>query len=334
MSEPRSREGRVLGGVRYLRAEDVARRVRVSLQEARRFWRALGFAAVSDDLHAFTDRDARAMAHISSLVRQEALDQQTSLALTRAVGQSVAQLAAWQVELLSDYVAARRAGEPPDPQACTADLVDLVTALADDFEPLVTYAWRRHLTSALGTHVVDLAPPDGVVAGRRTVGLMDMVDFTGTIRRLGETGVARLVQEFEEHAANVITEGGGRLVKSVGDAVLFVTREAADGVHIGMRGQRELAHSRLPQVHIGIATGPVVNRLGDVFGTTVNRASRIAACAPPGGIVIDAATAAAVADQPGLRVTPSEVRQLKGLGDVQLYAVTRSSLVARRGSAG
>jgi adenylate cyclase len=288
----------------------------------------LGFAAASDDLHAFTDRDARAMAHISSLVRLNALDEETSLALTRAVGQSVAQLAAWQVELLSDYVAARRAEQLADPQACTADLVDLVTELADDFEPLVTYAWRRHLTSALGTHVVDLAPPDGVVAGRRSVGLVDMVDFTGTIRRLGETGVARLVQEFEEHAANVVTEGGGRLVKSVGDAVLFMTREAPDAVQIGMRAQRELAHHPLPQVHIGIATGPVVNRLGDIFGTTVNRASRIAGCAPPGGIVIDGATASAAHGVPGLVVQPWEVRQLKGLGDVQLYTVTRSNYLA------
>ena len=46
----------------------------------------------------------------------------------------------------------------------------------------------------------------------------------------------------------------------------------------------------LPDVRVGIATGPVLDRMGDVFGTTVNLASRLTALAAPGTVLVDAAT--------------------------------------------
>ncbi|PID54321.1 MAG: adenylate/guanylate cyclase domain-containing protein [Micrococcales bacterium] len=314
-----NREGRVLGAMRYLRSVDVARRAGVSVGAARRFWRSLGFAAVGDDLHAFTDRDARAMAHMSSLVRTKVIEESTALALTRSVGQSMGQLSAWQIELLSE-VARARLGSPTEAELAS-ELADLVTELADDLEPLLTYVWRRHLTSALATHMVDLLPPDGVVAGRHSVGFADLVNYTQTIHRLGEPEVARLVQRFEELAAACVAELGGRLVKSVGDAVLFTTRDAVDCVHIAFRLVRMMGQGDLPQVHVGIATGSLVNRLGDVFGTTVNRASRISATARAGEVIIDDATAAAIADSTDIVVRGGASRDLKGLGRVETYSV-------------
>ena len=50
----------------------------------------------------------------------------------------------------------------------------------------------------------------------------------------------------------------------------------------------------MPQMRIGLATGTVLNRMGDVFGTTVNRASRMTAIARPGTTVVDSATSEAL----------------------------------------
>ncbi|GMA88341.1 hypothetical protein GCM10025868_35910 [Angustibacter aerolatus] len=58
----------------------------------------------------------------------------------------------------------------------------------------------------------------------------------------------------------------------------------------------------MPDVRVGMATGPVVARLGDVFGTTVNRASRLTAVARPNSVLVDVATVHSLADRPDVEV--------------------------------
>jgi adenylate cyclase len=81
-----------------------------------------------------------------------------------------------------------------------------------------------------------------------------------------------------------------RIVNTMGDAVLAVAATDADA----LAGARRLvsavaADPGLPPVHVGLATGPVVWRRGDVFGATVNRAARLAEEAEPGEIRTDGA---------------------------------------------
>jgi adenylate cyclase len=74
--------------------------------------------------------------------------------------------------------------------------------------------------------------------------------------------------------------------------------------------------------HAGVHTGPVIERDLDLFGRTVNMASRIAGAAGPGEVLVSEAVAEAV-DNPALRFEPADAAMLKGISEpVQLFRVT------------
>jgi class 3 adenylate cyclase len=85
-----------------------------------------------------------------------------------------------------------------------------------------------------------------------------------------------------------------------------------------------LPASNLPTGHAGIAAGYVIERDNDVFGATVNLASRIADAAPDGRLYLARSDAAAVADVRGYEMSPVEPTSLHGIGLVDLMDVRRA----------
>ena len=90
----------LLGGERRWRRRDVARGAGVSVLSARKLWRALGFPSVDEDTVAFTDDDADALNRTVTMVREELLDEETTIAFARALGQTTDRLVSWQIEAL------------------------------------------------------------------------------------------------------------------------------------------------------------------------------------------------------------------------------------------
>jgi adenylate cyclase len=348
-------EESLLGASPTLRRRDVSSAAGVSLLSARKFWRALGFPIVGDEVQAFTDEDVAALHAVTGLVREGLMDEATALGMTRAVGRSVDRLATWQVQLLAEYVAAQDDASAPaaaPDRAAARRTVELFAKIADDLEPLVVYAWRRQAASALARVLAD-AEPEVVALGDggavplgdktsspddgshdhdpttlvRAVGFADLVSFTRVVRRLSERELAALVQRFEVVASDVVTSHGGRVVKTVGDEVLFVAQPGERAARIALDvadviGDDEL----LPDVRVGLSTGPVVGRLGDVFGTTVNRASRLTALARPGTVLVDVATVTSLAEVPDVEVQQLRGRSLRGIGHVVPWVLRRRSL--------
>lgn len=321
---------RVLGGRRELSSRQVSSDAGVSLPSARQFWRALGFPDVGEDMQAFTEADVDALHRVSRLVRDGLLDDTTALALTRAVGRSVDRLASWQVQLLGEALVEQRAMQQAGGSDAATDAGHdvgvLAMVLADEFEPLLVYAWRRHLASALHRYQAEVVPDPDVPTMQRAVGFADLVSFTRVVRRLSERDLAVLVQRFEAVTSDVVTSHGGRIIKTVGDEVLFVAWPPPAAAAIALDIASEIgADPLMPDVRVGVATGQVVARLGDVFGTTVNRASRLTSIAAPGTVLVDDATARVLTSISGFTCTPLRRRTLKGIGTVAPWLLTRSS---------
>jgi adenylate cyclase len=318
----------LLGEPRRLVRREVSASAGVSLMSARRFWRALGFANVDDDYAAFTAADLLALQQVVALVRDGTLDEPTALALARAVGRSTDRLASWQVQLLAESVAAERAADPESALDArhAAQVARSVVDLADRLEPLVAYAWRRHLAAAVERLMADAEPEVDQRGGVRSVGFADLVSFTRLVRRLSERELAALVQHFEALVSDIVAAHGGRVIKTVGDEVLFAAASAPAAAAIALDIAATMTgDDRLPDVRSGLATGPVVMRLGDVFGTTVNRASRLTGIAHPGAVLVDDATAAALASVSGFDLQVMRRRALRGLGVVRPWRLRRAS---------
>lgn len=346
---------RLLGQPRTLSRREVSNAAGIPLLSARRFWHALGFPGVGDDAQMFTDADVTALRHIVELVRVGHFDEPMALSMTRAIARTADRLAAWQSALILDLVMERE--YPGAPLAPVADIAatleaeegsapatpshhpldeasarqagELLLALADDLEPLVVYAWRRHLAAAL-TGLLAQAAADEAGA-HHTVGFADMVEFTTLVTRLSDHQVGHLVQRFEALASDVVTAHGGRVVKTIGDEVLFTTDRVAPAAAIALDLVEALAEDPgMPALRVGMSTGDVVHHLGDVFGTTVNRASRLCQVARPGSVLVDDATAASLSRVSGFVMRELRPRPLRGLGLVNLWTLERRVGANRR----
>ena len=286
----------------------MARSVGVSLLSARKLWRALGFPGVADEAQAFTVADREALGRVVRLVREDVVDEETAIACTRALGQSTDRLVSWQTEALMEYLAAQRVRD-----GAAHDPYPVIERLTEDLEQLLVYAFRRQLAAAV-------ARMDGGVAPEMvlTVGFADLVSYTRLSRRLAQRDLSRMVQRFEGLAADVITAGGGRVVKTVGDEVLFIADNPVSGAVIALSLSEQLgADDLLPEVRVGLAHGPVLRSLGDVYGSTVNLASRLTAIAQPGTVMTDPSTGRELQNEPEIVLVAQRRRPIRGFGQLQ-----------------
>ncbi|GAB2872817.1 adenylate/guanylate cyclase domain-containing protein [Actinoallomurus bryophytorum] len=317
--DPRRIEELLLGGELRYTSMDTIRAAGVSEEFARQLWRALGFPHVPDDMIAFTEGDVTALTRIATLRPAGVIDEEIVLRMVRAVGQTMARLAKWQVDILVEALTDPL--EAPDPAALRLIMENAETHIAE-LEPLLVHAWRRQLAAA-GTRL--LASQDaGDLQTRAAVGFADLVAFTRTSRDLDERELARLVERFEETASDVVAEHGGRLVKTLGDEVLFSADTARGGAEIGLSVAEAVREDAgIPDVRVGMAYGPVLPLRGDVFGTTVNLASRLTEMARPGTALVDAGLAAELREDDAYDLSRISRRRAHGLGVVQPYVLRR-----------
>ena len=86
--------------------------------------------------------------------------------------------------------------------------------------------------------------------------------------------------------AGTVVDSGGRIVKTIGDEVMFITEEPAAAATIALRLARASNQDAvLPDARAGLASGPVLSREGDYYGQVVNLASRLTELAFPGTVL-------------------------------------------------
>jgi adenylate cyclase len=293
----------------------------VSLDETRRLWRALGFPEHGSE-RAFNGADVEAVGTLVRAIEAGLFDFDLAVNLTRAVGQTMARLADWEVGALVHRVEELESGDEATGTRVGSAL-RLIEELTDPFESLLIYAWRRHLAATVVRMEALSANEEDLHTTEVSVGFADIVGFTALSNEISREKVGDLVELFESRCADVIATQRGRVIKSLGDSVLFVNTDpvaaydTAEGI-INVIGR----DARMPDVRVGLASGSVVMRLGDVFGPPVNMAARLTAVARRNRIIIDAATAALLpADQFDTRRLPA--RPVRGFGLVEPVAVRR-----------
>lgn len=324
MPDPKEIEELLLGGeLRYTRV-DAVRLAGVTKEFSERLWRAFGYPHMNDDAVAFTEGDIAALCRIRRLMDEQVLDEDGVIRLVRAFGQTMTRLAEWQVDLLTSML--NQDSQEPVSAESVRLLVQLAEKHIDDFEPLVIHAWRRQLAAAGTRAMATAAIQDELVPSRTqaTVGFADMVSFTQLSRELDELELARVVERFEETTADVVASNGGRLVKTLGDEVLFSADSPRLGGEIALCIAETIKdETEVPDVRVGVAYGTVLPLRGDVFGTTVNLAARLTSIARPGSVVIDAGLAAELEAEPAYEITRIVRRPARGLGIIQPYVLRR-----------
>ncbi len=310
---------KLLGSSRAFTSREVSDAVGIPMYRARRYWRALGFANVSDSDAGFTGADIDALSTLIDLVEDGGLDESQTVEMARALGRATARLSVTLAEELVKILDARGTNGP-ERHSAARQVVDRVLP---DMDKLLLYSWRRHLAIAvqrLHPHVSSDGPTSA------TVGFADLVSFTRLSRQLSDPDLAALVERFENRVADLVTSYGGRVIKSLGDEVLFAADDPAVGADIAVELIEIVRRRpRVPGVRIGLEMGPVISHAGDIFGDTVNLASRLTAITEPNSILIGPALAKQLETSTNYELSRMPPLSVRGYGSVQPSTLRRSA---------
>ena len=285
--------------------EQVSERAGVDPNAAIRLWRAMGFPDPEPEVCLAGDLDAQALATaIEYMEGPGGLD--NGVRQTRILAGALARIS----ELWIDEMrGALDLGLPPS-MALEYALPRL------DVERstwILGYVHRRLLAAGLRRELISRSTG---ASAHQAVAFADMVGFTTLSEELGALELSRLIETFEALAYDTVAALGGRVVKTIGDEVMFTSEQPSLVIDISEQLLSGCHERSLPELRIGAEFGVAVWYEGDLYGPAVNRAARMVAQASPGTVIASRVVADATPDRPW---TDLGTHDLKGIGPTELY---------------
>jgi adenylate cyclase len=304
-------ERALAGDGRRYTAREIAEIVGLDLEQLRRFTAALGVPYTDPDEPRGTEADLEAARRMKAF-RDAGLPEDGMLQVARTIGMGTARIAEANRELV-----VRTLTQPGDSER---DIALRFAAAADAMMPLVgptvVHALQANMLEQIRRDVIgasDLASGGLGGTSTLTVCFADLVEFT----RLGEEIPAEelgLVAGRLEEMATAVAEPPVRLVKTIGDAVMFVSSQTEPMLSAALQliAAAEAEGEEFPWLRAGLACGAVLPQSGDYYGRPVNLASRVTGVARPGSVVVDEAIKEAVGED-AFKYTYIGERRLKGI---------------------
>lgn len=297
---------------------ELAAKIEVEPEVVRVFWRSLGFVEPIEDEPVFTKTDVRILSRLGDLVESGAVDPAVTLRMARVLGQTMAQLATAVIDATESQASTREGdGE-------SASLAVRARELLPFLSEAVDYSFRRHLRAAARRRV-DVALADDVEG--QVIGFVDLARFSELSLRLDDVDLTSVVDRFDVLVHRVVVDHGGRIVKMIGDAAMFTVATPAAGASIALDLVAAVAGDRaLPGVRVGLAAGPVISRDGDLYGPTVNLASRLVGVGWAGAINVNETLRDALRGDRRFSVRTIGTRSLRHIGEVPVWRLRPGAL--------
>jgi adenylate cyclase len=271
------------GGEHYTAAE-IAEVSGLEFDFLVRLLRALGAPIPSDDERAYAEPDLEA-AKRAKLFLDAGLPEEGVLETSRIIGISMASLADANRDMVGQVFT--------EPGIDERELALRYAAAAKTMSPLLgetlLHAYQIHLREAIRQAVVsDAELAEGRLSGSDdiTIAFADLVGFT----RLGESLEIEQIGDLTGRLFELASEAAGppvRLVKMIGDAAMFASREPAPLLDAVIGLVDAAGAGDIPPLRAGAARGQALGRGGDWYGRPVNLAARITTFARPDSVVVD-----------------------------------------------
>ncbi|RKQ93755.1 adenylate cyclase [Solirubrobacter pauli] len=277
----------------------------------RRIWTAAGFPAAS--LDALSDDDLELLRAFGAVL-DAGLPLVAFLQIVRVYGQALAQIADAEVKLFHLFVHEPmiRDGAP------VLEMAEELSGLASELLPLSgpimeslhTRLLRHFLEQDVVGHLELVA--DDAALGRMRVAICfaDLAGYTRLTEEVGEEEALEVVERFVELVTETLPEDA-RVIKTIGDEVMIVGTDLGALVDWAVGFQALQTERPLPR--IGLHAGSVLYRDGDYYGRAVNLASRVAARATGGEVLVTREVRAVAGRHLGFQ--PIGEVKLKGFDD-------------------
>jgi adenylate cyclase len=276
-----------------------------------RTWRAAGFPEPDPDpdVRVFSRRDVEILTLLRGGI--ELLGEEVTIQMIRVLGAAAARVADASVTAFFVNVVPQALENDPsglELARANADSMVMLDGITSGFDTLL----RHHIERGFRP-VDELSAAAGIDLVRRSVGFADLVDSTAWTQRLDLPALSQALSTFDSTASEIVVGRGGRVVKLIGDSVMFVAGDPAVAVDIALALVDAFeSHEVLPPVRVGIATGEVLARDGDYSGAVVNLAARAVNVARPSSVLVDPETAEALDGSTEFSYRTAAAFELKG----------------------
>lgn len=306
----------------YLSARQIGEQVELDVDELNRFNRASGLPQVDDpDAAVFMRPDGDTAVHIKRFL-DLGIDPEQMLTVVRVLAEGLSNAA--------EVMRSAALGPVLHPGVTELEIAigsqELVSQAAPLLGPMIQDMLLMQLRHAVETDAINASErrAGAPLPGARLVAcsFADLVGFTRLGEELPPEGIEQLSNRLAEIAREVVV-APVRLIKSIGDAVMFVSTDTAAllDVMLGLVAATE-ADELLPQLRVGVAYGSAVSRAGDWFGSPVNLASRVTSAARPGAVLVSESAREQIGEDDRYRWSFAGSRRLRGvISDVRLYRV-------------
>jgi len=280
---------------------------------------AVGLPPAGPDERLFSREDAETFARFAT--GDTLFGEQAMLQFVRVVGSSLARIAEAAVAIFLANVEAPMVAQHAGERALAEANLRAIQAL-EALPHGVRTILRAHMETAI-RRLRTARPERARATVWVSVGFVDLVGYTRLSRQLDPQALGTLVERFEALASDTVSARDGRVVKLIGDEVMFVAVDAGAACDIALTLVERFAGDPSVTPRGGLAVGPVLMRGGDYYGAVVNLASRIAELAVPREVLVTAEVVQhAGADR--FRFEPAGRRILKGFETpVALHAAGR-----------
>jgi adenylate cyclase len=271
---------RVLGGI--YTARELEARTGLPAAQMLRIRRVLGLPEASPDDRVFGEEEVRA-AHSARLFLEAGLAEDAIAEITRVLGEGMARLAATTAAAFVSVFLNPGDAEDEVAERFAATAERLLPAI----DPVLCAAYKQHLFESVRRGMLSRAEREtGEIGGAQEIAVCfaDLVGFTRLGAEIETQELGSLAGKLAELAADV-AQSPVRLVKTIGDAAMFVSPEPAAMVAVALALLDTAQEAELPALRAGIAFGPTLQRAGDFYGHGVNLASRVTGMARPGSVL-------------------------------------------------
>jgi adenylate cyclase len=288
----------------------------------------MGFAAPDPDDRV--PRDDAVLAELARIVLDIGASEEVVRRLFRVYADNIRRLAMAEADLYMEELEKPWAGSGVDESDLMRRGAEVGRRMAGPMERTIRSLYerqRQHIWTEYGVQRAEMALERAGLLERAAstpaICFVDMTGFTRLTEDLGDEEAARLATSLAALVNDVSRTHGGRAIRWLWDGGLFYFEHAIAAFAAALEMSERAPAAGLPLTHIGVHAGPVVFRDGDVYGRTVNIASRIADQAEAGEVLTSQETVQRVGDG-GVSFEPARSVELKGVADpVTLYRVLR-----------
>ena len=306
--------------------DQIAELTGLSPRQIAQLWRSLGFVEPRPGDRIFNEFDVTLLRTVGQLLEMGLIDDELTVQMARVIGSSLARIATALIDSV-DPAEPPRYLEHPSAHG-EDDFAAAMPLMLPTLVQIMDFVWRRHVQAEARARMA--REHAGTDPDHRAVGFADLVGFTSLSQQVNAHELAAVVDRFESIAYDTVGRLGGRVVKMIGDEVMFSVPDERSAAEIGLSlSETYRDDDELSDVRVGLAAGPVLQREADLFGPVVNRASRIVNIAFPGSVVCSEEIRDVLSAEAAFRWKSIGSRNLKDIGKVALFAVRRTDEPAR-----